>query len=55
MKKFIVEPDNVLVLENMEKIIHLAKGAHTIDLVIRADGIDRTFQADWVKNMREHD
>lgn len=38
-----------LAQDNLERSLNLLKGAHTIDITIRADGTNYTLQADWLK------
>lgn len=53
LPKFKAEPDNELVLETMRNIIQRCKGAHTVDVIVRKDGKEYRYEADWIKNMQE--
>ena len=43
---------NHLVVESIERLIKLCKGAHMADIKVRANGKDYWFEADWVKYLQ---
>lgn len=43
---------NELMREGIGTVIKNARGAKTIDVIIRKDGIEKAYQADWIKHMQ---
>jgi hypothetical protein len=44
---------NELQQASIEKLVTLCAGAHMIDVVVRYEGEDRRFQADWIKHLEK--
>ena len=44
---------NSLQQASIKKMVELAKGAHWIDVVVRYEGKEHRFQADWIKHLKE--
>lgn len=42
---------NYLQIDSLLKLIRMAKHAHHIDVVVRINGEDQLFQADWIKHI----
>jgi hypothetical protein len=43
---------NALQQESIRKLVTMCRGAHTIDVIVRYEGQDHRFQADWIKHLR---
>lgn len=46
-------PLNSLQVASIRDLVRRAKQAHTIDVCIRKDGVERRFEADWLKHITE--
>lgn len=39
--------------DSIKRLVTLAKHAHHVDVIVRINGEDRAFQADWLKHLSE--
>jgi hypothetical protein len=44
---------NGLQQASMEKLVRMGKGAHHIDVIVRYEGKEYRFEADWIKHLEE--
>ena len=44
---------NELQQASIEKLVALCTGAHMVDVIVRYEGEDRRFQADWIKHLEK--
>lgn len=55
MTRFVLgsNPLNEVQISTIRKMIAKARGASTVDLLMRVNGEDLRFQADWLKHLTE--
>lgn len=53
--KFVLDSENLsgLALDSLKRLIQQAKWSHTADVVLRCNGEDQRFEADWIKYLKE--
>jgi hypothetical protein len=53
--RFVLESEHIngIQADTIRKLIQKAKGAHTTDIVMRINGQEHRFQADWLKWLQE--
>ena len=44
---------NELQQSSMEKMMRLCPGSHHIDVIVRYEGQDKRFEADWIKHLEK--